>query len=672
MSILDAVRARLSSAIKTRFAIELDDFAVEVPPRTELGDLAFPLAFDLAKRLKAATGQKHNPREIAAQLADELRGIEGVARVDVAGAGYLNVYFDRAAYLMKTALAPESLKPSLGGKLIVEHTSVNPNKAAHIGHLRNAILGDTVVRLLRAAGEEVEVQNYIDNTGVQVADVVVGFKHIEEKTLDEIKAITGKFDYYCWELYSKVGQFYEADKSRLELRAKTLHEIEAGVGETYEMADYVATRILHCHLDTMYRLGIEYDVLPRESDVLHLHIWDKAFALLKERGAIEFAEEGKLKGCWVMRAADDKADKDEKVEQEGEEESEHEADKVIVRSNGTVTYTGKDIAYHLWKLGQLGLEFAYKEFDTYPDGHKVWVTTSKREENDSEHPAFGNGAAYFNVIDIGQSYPQHYVKLGVQSIVNDERIARSAHLGYEKVALSPAAAEQLGLQLSEEDKKRTSIGMSGRKGLGVKADDLIDQLEANAYAEVAKRQAEAAEEERLTEDEQRDVAHRIAVGALRYFLLKYTRNSIISFDFKEALSFEGETGPYIQYAIVRTGSIFRKLEKAGIPLQKGDYAVERFAELLGGEDGDDLWSLIYFASRLSEVIENSALSLEPTHIAKWAFQLAQRFSVFYNKYRILTEQDEARRDLLVIITSVVRRQLTAALAVLGIEAPERM
>jgi arginyl-tRNA synthetase len=659
MIIQERVRERLASAIKNLFNIELAEISTEIPPRTELGDLAFPLAFELAKRLKAATGQKQNPRDIAARLAEELRGITGIARVDIAGAGYLNLYFDRASYLLESLRLDESTPPAPGGKIIVEHTSVNPNKAAHIGHLRNAILGDTVVRILRESGETVEVQNYIDNTGVQVADVVVGFKHIENKTLDEIKAITEKFDFYCWDLYAKVGQFYEEDKARLALRANTLHEIESGKGETYEMADYIAMRVLRCHLDTMLRLGIEYDVMPRESDVLHLHIWDKAFALLKERGTIAFESEGKLAGCWVMRAADEPGRGDE-------EESEHEADKVIVRSNGTVTYTGKDIAYHLWKLGQLGIDFGYKKFTTYPDGHTVWISTSHKEENDPAHPAFGNGAAYFNVIDIGQSYPQRYVKLGVLAILQDGRVERSAHLAYEKVALTPAAAEQLGQQLSEEDKKRGVVGMSGRKGLGVKADDLIDQLEANALGEVASRHPE------LSAEEQRETAHKIAVGALRYFLSKFTRNSVISFDFKEALAMTGETGVYIQNAVVRANSIFRKLAEAGIDCDKEFYDDKRIAEILAVED--DLWALIYFALRLDDVIQNAAISLEPSFVAKWAFQLAQKFNGFYDndKNRILTEQDEARRDLLVIITGGVRRQLISALAALGIEAPERM
>ena len=661
MTIQEATREKVRAAINKLFDIDLTEIAVEVPPRTELGDLAFPVAFELAKRLKAATGQKQNPREIATRLAEEIRSSEGIARVEVAGAGYVNVYLDRAGYLMNAARESEPITAQLGGKLIVEHTSVNPNKAAHIGHLRNAVLGDTTVRMLRAVGETVEVQNYIDNTGVQVADVVVGFKHIENKMLDQIKAIEEKFDYYCWDLYAQVGQFYEEDKSRLQLRTDTLHELERGEGQTYEMADYISRRVLGCHLETMLRVGIKYDVLPRESDVLHLNIWERAFNLLQDRGAIELATSGRLAGCWVMRAAEE--------EDASDEESEHEADKVIVRSNGIVTYTGKDIAFHLWKLGQLDIDFYYKHFYNYSNGHVAWVTTTDPSENDPGHPKFGSGAAYFNVIDIGQSYPQHYVKLGVMAVDHDQRVERSAHLAYEKVALTPAAVEQLGQRLSEEDRKRGAIGMSGRKGLGVKIDDLIDVLEANALAEVANRHPE------LNDAEQNETAHKIAVGALRYFLMKFTRNSIISFDFKEALAFEGETGPYIQYSVVRANSIFRKLADAGIETGSLDLATvsrERIAELFAGEGGDDLWALVYLAARLPDTLRSAVAALEPAVIAKWAFQIAQRFNLFYHNYHILSEPDPARRALLVAITSIVRRQLIAALDVLGIEAPERM
>src|SRR5712692_11252660 len=659
MTVQEKMRERVRSAINKLFDIDLPEIPVEVPPRTELGDLAFPVAFELAKRLKAATGQKQNPRDIATRLADELRNTQRVVRVEVAGAGYLNLHLDRAEFLRRALGNPQPIAPRLGGKIIVEHTAVNPNKAAHIGHLRNAVLGDTTVRMLRAAGETVEVQNYIDNTGVQVADVVVGFKHLEQMTLDQFKAIKDKFDYYCWDLYARVGGFYEEDGSRLALRSEALHGIEAGEGEVYEMADYISTRILECHLNTMARVGIEYDLLPRESDVLNMNLWSRTFELLKERGAVVYETEGKLAGCWVMRST-------EETEDEGQ--TEHELDKVIVRSNGTVTYTGKDIAIHLWKLGQLDIDFYYKKFHAYPDEHVAWITSSDPREDDPAHPQFGNGAAYFNVIDIGQSYPQHYVKLGVMAVDHDQRVERSAHLGYEKVVLTTATAEQLGQQVTDEDRKRGVVSMSGRKGVGVKTDDFVDQLEANALAEVAARHPE------LSAEEQREAAHKIAVGALRYFLLKFTRNSIISFDFKEALAFDGETGPYLQYSVVRVNSIFRKLAEAGIDVNASelqDLPRERLAELLSGKDGDDLWSVIYLAERLADVVRGAVAALEPAVVAKWAFQLAQRFNIFYHNYHILSEPDASRRGLLIAIASVARRQLIRALDVLGIEAPER-
>ena len=660
MTIQETMRERVKAAINRVFDIDLAEIPVEVPPRTELGDLAFPVAFELAKRLKAATGKKQNPRDIAIQLADNMSRLEDVVRVDVAGAGYLNLYLNRADFLLRSLEEPQPLSPQLGGKLIVEHTAVNPNKAAHIGHLRNAVLGDTTVRMLRAAGETVEVQNYIDNTGVQVADVVVGFKHIEQKTIDQIKAIEDKFDYYCWDLYARVGSFYEGDNSRLAFRTEALHGLEAGAGDIYEMADYISTRILECHLNTMARVGIEYELLPRESDVLHMNLWSRAFDLLKERGAVEYATEGKLAGCWVMRSTE---------ESDQGEETEHELDKVIVRSNGTVTYTGKDISFHLWKLGQLDIDFYYKRFHQYPDERVAWITSSNPSDDDSSHPEFGNGAAYFNVIDIGQSYPQHYVKLGVMAVDHDERVERSAHLGYEKVVLTTATAEQLGQHVTDEDRKRGVVSMSGRKGLGVKTDDFIDQLEANALAEVASRHPE------LTAEDQRNAAHKIAIGALRYFLLKFTRNSIISFDFKEALAFDGETGPYLQYSVVRANSIFRKLRDAGIEVSAADIQKvtrERVGELLSGETGDDLWSVVYLAERLPDIVRGAVAALEPAVVAKWAFQLAQRFNIFYHNHHILSEADPARRALLIAITTVVRRQLIRALDVLGIEAPDRM
>ena len=670
-TLVDVIKVKLRQSIKDVFDLDVATITAEIPPRAELGDLAFPVCFELAKQIKAATGQKTNPRQLAEKLIPAAREYDSrIARVEIAGPGYLNFFYDRAAYL-RLAVAQKDIRVDAENeKVIVEHTSINPNKAAHIGHLRNAVLGDTIVKLLRGLGKTVEVENYVDNTGVQVADVVVGFKYMESKTLGDIKQIKDKFDYYCWDLYAQVGHWYEGSPERKALRAQTLHELEESNNETAEMAEYISTTILRCHLDTMARIGIVYDVLPRESDILHLHFWQYAFERLKETNAIIFETEGRNKGCWVMKA-EPSAQPTEKIE-ETEEQSQYDADKVIVKSNGIVTYVGKDIAFTLWKLGRLGMDFYYHPFYEYDvDGskHTAWISSSNKDFDKTENrPSFGNGIYFYNVIDVGQSYTQQNVLEAVRRIAPDPRVELSAHLSYEKVSLSTAAARDLGVELSEEDQSKAQVGMSGRKGLGVKIDDLIDRLESNAFAEVQGRHTE------LSETEQKDIAHTLAVGALRYFLMKYTRTSVIAFDFKEALAFEGETGVYVQNAAVRIGSIFRKLAEANIPADGGVGSVSdaRLAELMTGADGDDWWSLVYLASRLREVTEQAVTTLEPAFVAKFAFQLAQRFNVFYQKYRILAETDEARRALLITIAAYIRQQLIAALGLLGIEVPERM
>jgi arginyl-tRNA synthetase len=687
----ETLRGRVRAAAQELFGISLDQLSAEVPPRTELGDLAFPVAFDLAKRIKQATGEKRAPRAIAEQLKSALEKAKSVERVEVAGAGYLNIFYDRAAFLSTFSPPDVSVQnhtETLSDarlKRMVEHTSINPNKAAHIGHVRNAVLGDTFVRILRAAGERVEVQNYIDNTGVQVADVVVGFLHIEHMTLDDIKALDRQlpperpFDYYCWDLYTRVGLFYrnhdpnaEPVPERLRLRAETLHAIEEGNNPTAELADFVATRNVECILNTMERFGIRYDVLPRESEILHLHFWDAAFERMKAAGAIHFETEGRNKGCWVMPFESHTGT------------DEHEADKVIVRSNGTVTYTGKDIAYQLWKLGRLGLDFYYRPFRKYSDAYTTWITTTDPtfgRTDTSEligataRPHFGNGATVYNVIDSRQTYTQDIVRRGVAAVVPDVGEEASVHLGYEMVALSIAACEELGLELSEEDRSRPFVEMSGRKGIGVKADDLINRLEEDALREVETRHPQ------LSEGEKRATAQAIAVGALRYFLLKFTRNSVIAFDFKEALSFEGETGPYCQYAAVRANSIFRKLDEAarssaedtirGIGKDEGE-SKQKVSAVFEGESGDEIWSLVMLAARLDEAVSQSVVSAEPAHLAKFTFNLARAFNLFYHRHRIIAEEDQTRRAVLIKVADITRHQLTQALDTLGINVPDRM
>jgi len=677
------LKDRIRSAASEVFGVEIDQLNADTPPKPELGDLAFPVSFELAKLVKQKTGEKQNPRAIAELLKVRIEDVDEVARVEIAGAGYINVFFDRAKLL--SAVARPEPTPALAEdrpKKMVEHTSINPNKAAHIGHVRNAVLGDTFVRILQAAGDRVEVQNYIDNTGVQVADVVVGFMELEKKDLHQIRELDASltkeytFDYYCWDLYTKVGLFYrdgnpsgDINPIKAKLRTDVLHSIEAGDNSVAELADYVATRNVACILDTMERLGIRYDLLARESDILHLHFWERAFTLMKETGVIRYETEGRHAGCWVMPFESHTGT------------DEHESDKIIVRSNGTVTYTGKDIAYQLWKLGKLGLDFHYNVFRTYPDGQLLWVTTTDADAeakagggNPSGRPHFGGGVTVYNVIDSRQSYPQDIVARGVAAVVPEIGDDASVHFSYEMVALSPAACDELGIELTDEDRARPYIEMSGRKGLGVKADDLINQLEAGALAEVEKRNPE------LPDEQKKATAHEVAVAALRYFLLKFTRNTVIAFDFKEALSFEGETGPYCQYAAVRTNSIFRKLGSE--TLHEADSLVESLAEdaevqqkvteVLSGERGTEIWSLLMLTQQLDDVIVQCRKSAEPANLAKYTFSLARTFSRFYHDHRILTEKDVVRRAVLIAVTKVVRARLTAALGILGINVPDQM
>ncbi|HKO98296.1 MAG TPA: arginine--tRNA ligase [Pyrinomonadaceae bacterium] len=674
------LRQRVRSAALGLFGVELEQFNAETPPRPDLGDLAFPVAFELAKLVKQGTGVKLAPRSIAEQLKTKLEDLPEVARVEVAGAGYLNVFFDRAKLLSKFVVyeGPELAETSLSDrrKMMVEHTSINPNKSAHIGHVRNAVLGDSFVRILQADGERVEVQNYIDNTGVQVADVVVGFMHIQKLNLEDIKELDKSlppdrpFDYYCWDLYTQVGLFYRdgdpaapLNPEKIQFRTDVLHALEEGNSSTAELADYVATRNVECILATMERLDIRYDLLARESDILHLHFWDRAFELMKKAGVIRHESEGKHAGCWVMPFESHTGT------------DEHESDKIIVRSNGTVTYTGKDIAYQLWKLGRLGLDFNYKPFRSYPDGKVTWVTTTEPNAEilpEVPRPNFGEGVKVYNVIDSRQSYPQEIVARGVAAVVPDVGADASVHLSYEMVALSPAACAELGIELSAEDAARPYIEMSGRKGLGVKADDLISRLESGALREVETRHPE------LSAEEQQATAHKIAVGALRYFLLKFTRNSVIAFDFKEALSFEGETGPYCQYAAVRANSIFRKLDNEAVASailaikDASDETVEKVTAVLAGEAGTEIWSLVMLAEQLDQVITQAATSAEPANLAKYTFALARAFNLFYHRHRIISEEDETKRAVLITAAEITRRRLTHALATLGIEVPERM
>jgi len=660
----DRLRAHVVRLLMSLYSVDetaAPAIVLDYPPNRELGDLGTPVAFELARRLRKA------PRAIAQEIAGAFGSLEGVRQVSAAPNGYLNFFLERRDFLLGrlSPAAPAQARPA-AGKAIVEHTAINPNKAAHIGHLRNSALGDTLVRVLRFRGIPVEVQNYIDDTGVQVADVVVGFRVLEEKTLDQIRqtADSTRFDYYCWDLYARVTEWYEQDKARLETRARTLHDIEHGGNENADIAAFIADRIVRCHLKTMGRMNVDYDLLTWEGDILRLKFWAQAFDVLKAKKAVYLATEGRLAGCWVMPIQEDL----EANPKPGDEPEGEEREKVIVRSNGVVTYVGKDIAYQFWKLGLLGKDFNYRVFAQRARG-PLWATCTTGGAGG--HPMFGGAAYVYNVIDVRQSYLQKLLKQALIAVGHPEGADRSHHFSYEMVALSHATARELGYALppDSEDAKRPFVEVSGRKGLGVKADDLLDTLIRSAGTEVGTRNPELGDADRQR------IAETIAIAAVRYFMIKFSRGKVIAFDLAEALSFEGESGPYIQYAVVRANNIFQKLQQRDgldeATLLKTLRDVPP-GELDGANGTHELWGLVLDAARLDEVVEQVVRSLEFSVLGKYAFTLAQAFNAFYHRAPILNEERDDVRRWRAAAVIYLRNQLRTALDLMGVDVPPRM
>ncbi len=669
---IEDLRRRVASAVQqavqavTGEHIELP--SVENPPRPEFGDLAVPAALELGRRLE------RQPRQLAEELLAWLESnpAEGISRWQIAGPGYLNAFFDRG-YVLDLCLQqdasgedpacfdPTSASHQKKPLQIIEHTSINPNKAAHIGHLRNACLGDTLARVLRFQGVPVEVQNYIDDTGVQVADVVLGFTDVRNLDADAVAALPEPFDYICWDLYTEVTGKLEDNEELQERRHEVLLALEQKGSVEAEVGHVVADRISHRHLATMRRLGIEYDLLVREGDVVGMDLWSVALERLQQSDRVYFAEDGKNAGCWVLRLEG----------AEGFEDLE-DADKILVRSNGAATYVAKDIAYHMWKYGLLPDVFDYERFAV--DGEQVTYRSALAGLGNTDSLSFGGADSGYNVIDVRQSYLQQIVGVALALLSEgSEREVEHTHFAYEMVALTPRTAEALGIPVAADDSDRAYVEMSGRRGYGVKADDLLDLLQERAATEVADRNPE------LDEAATNELGRCIAVGALRYFLVRFNRNTVIAFDMDDALSFEGETGPYLQYAGVRARSIFQKIEERWeksaaevVAESKAALSTDQLRELLDVDDSNELWGLVVQLIRLERVCRHTVDTLEISTLAKYAFGVAQAYNHVYHRYPILQESDEAQRALRILLTSAFLARFEVVMSLLGIPEPQKM
>ena len=672
LPIQNTLRSRIQEVLAELYDLRPADtpaINIQYPPKRTMGDLGVTVAFELARTLRKA------PRAIANEIVESIGPIEGISHVEAAPNGYVNIFLDRVVFTRQILASNNTQAPENTSKAIVEHTAINPNKAAHIGHLRNAALGDTLARVLRFLGNQVEVQNYIDDTGVQVADVIVGFQQLDKATAAQVKHLSEqpRFDYYCWDLYARVTDWYEKDESRLQYRATTLHALECGSNETAQLGKLIAHSIVNCHLATMARLNVDYDLLSWESDILQLHFWSLAFEILKTADAVYLETNGPQKGCWVMPITGSGSSEitTDETNSGNDSAGPKSRTKVIVRSNGTVTYVGKDIAYQFWKFGILNKDFHYEKHDAQISGRDCWSTTSTPTSTSSslgETVAFGHADAVYNVIDTRQSYLQQLLQQALIAIKHVDEAKRSVHVSYEMVALSHTTARTLG-HSDSEDNSKPFVEVSGRKGLGVKADDLIDLLVQAAQKEVVARHSDLTQ----NSPEAKRISTAIAVAAVRYFMIKYSRGKLIAFDIAEAMSFEGESGPYVQYAIVRANNILRKLEEQQHCSEAA--ILDEMPTLIDNaltQPSSEIWQLLFEASRLDDIADQAARSLELSVLAKYAFSLAQSFNAFYHRCPVIAETDRAVRLWRAIAVIYCQRQLKQVLHLMGCEAPSRM
>lgn len=628
-------------AVLLKEAYELSGIepSFSIPAERKFGDLSTTLAFTLAKK----TGDK--PFMLAGDIAARLQGkLTAVEEVRVAGGGFLNFFLRRDDFFLaqRRGLTEPGSPPARKEKVIVEHTSINPNKSAHIGHLRNSCLGDSLARCCRFLGYEVEVQNYIDDTGIQVADVVWGLLHHRRMDLDAIRRIPDMAD-YLWELYSEVNRLFAGDEALAAQRRDVHKKIEEKAEPEYSACLHVAEQVLLDHVRTMERLGIRYDLLARESDVIALDFFKAAAAELTGRGVMAPSSDPGKQGCLVIHYDREKIEK------------------IIVRSNGTITYVGKDIAYNLWKFNLLGRDFHYRPFHVYADGRPI-VMTAPTPVAPTLESNFGKGQRVYNVIDVRQSYLQNLIAQVLAQLGHSEASANFIHFSYEMVAMTPACIREMGLALEPGEESKPYIEVSGRKGRAVKADDLISLLEEKSLREVTSRNPG------LGEAEARGLSHLIAVAALRYFMVKYNLNTVIAFDFKEALNFEGDSGPYLQYAVVRLNSILKKAAATDLDAAVGTSSL---APLPEGER-DLYWELILHLSQLEIQVEFALQNHELSSLAAYAYSLCQKFNHYYHLFPILAEPDRALRSLRLGLALLLKNKIETILSLLGIDIPGRM
>jgi len=613
--------------------IKNENYTLTEPAKENFGDLSCNVAFLLTKQLQKS------PSDIASILAEQCNRYlittstksQSYVLSVVAHDGYINFKGDISLIgkgiifdILKNDIKLDTGKRT---KMIIEHTSVNPNKALHVGHLRNVVIGDTLYRILEKTNHDVTVLNYVDDSGLQVADILVGFLFLKFPVEPSDKQI--KFDQYCGnEVYVKVNELYEKDPSLIEKRKSILRKLESGDKEIVSFASQITFKVLADQLRTCWRMKVRYDLLNFESHIIRSNLWAKTFEKMRNEKIILKEIEGENIGCWVFNSVD-------------------EGTKVIVRSDGTATYMAKDIPYALLKVGAIEDPFIYKKYVKQWDETDLWISSSDESKN-SDHPIFFPAEFSLTVIDNRQSRLQKIIKELLNKF--ESKPNNYLHLSYGPVLLSNRTASSLGINTDSQK----SIQMSGRKGIYVDADFVLDTLYGKAREETMKRNPE------VNGNDLDRTSEEIAISAIRYSLIKNDLEKEIKFDLIDSLSLDGNSGPYLQYAYARC---CRLIEKANESRFDGDvkFLSERIEQ-----------KILKHLSKFEMTIENTTKNLEPKLVAQYVFELATSFNLFYEKLPILKEKNENISKARITLVEAIRQMMRINLSLLGITPLERM
>lgn len=672
MNITKLIQENIIKAVKENFDHVVENVEVEHPANEEHGDYSSNIAMKLAKVLR------RSPKEIAEALTYSLNEYDLMFdfqeqkapifdSISYAHPGFINFVLSKH-WLHQNLFSILSEKSEYGSvqqqnqqKIALEHSNVNPNKAAHVGHLRNACIGQFLERTYEFLGHDVEVQYYDNDLGVQVTTSLMGIDYVKDVIPEGYK----KFDHYAWDVYSKMESYIKENTALEKQRQSLMAQLEDSTTKVSQEQDQLAQKILKEQLKTFIELDFDYDVVVRERDIVNLKFWEQTFKILKQNPNVYLATEGESKGCWLIKMGESEESKKSQQNKNDAESAvnedtdgiEIEKDKILVRSNGVPTYTGKDIAYHLWKFGLLGKDFEYSTLEDIPQQKPLYITASASKkdgvaESTSENKkpvSFSNAGAVLNVIDGRQSYAMEAVKQALLSLGYQDQAQNMVHVNYGFVYLSYETAKSLGIDTSDN---KDRYAMSGRKGWGIKIDDFIDLVDHNLKSLYGDFES---------------IKH-VRNGAIKFEMLKVNTFQDMVFDLEDALSIKGYSGPYIQYTHARAHSI---LQKGDLEFDSNLFSYE-FSNILDLECTDEELAILRHLHKFSESLHISARDYAPNILCTYLFELAQKFNVFYNNVSILGSKTEADKNFRLILTGCTKQILQNGLNLLGITSPNKM